>query len=212
MRLKHVLTGAATCAGVVAIAAGVALIGGDRGQAPLTIVSPAPIPTVMSRIVRQAPVPQPARAVNLAEKLRQPTVETSFKAVGIVRTSTGGCTNRRRLGCTSYDGMRRGTIDGLIAFRLASKCKVTVSGGTERGHAKMRFSHENGYKVDIMPTKCVNGYIKRTMKKAGERSDGSKLFKPAAGALFADEHQTHWDIYFGPDWCVKRLVKHRSCG
>ncbi|GAA3213684.1 hypothetical protein [Actinocorallia longicatena] len=204
MKRKQWLIGAAGCGATAAFVVTVALAG---RQEPTVIVRPsAPVPAAPVALKQAAPV------IDLTKKVRQPFVDTTFRAQGVKRFSSGGCTQRWKHGCTSYEGMRRGTVEGILAFRKASRCKVTVSGGTEKGHARMRFSHENGYKIDIMPTKCVTKYIHRTMKKVGERSDGSEMYRVRPGQLFANEHDTHWDIFYGPEWCVKRLIRHRACG
>jgi hypothetical protein len=64
---------------------------------------------------------------------------------------------------------------------------VTVTGGTETGHASGTCSHWNGYKVDIAITSCVSGHIKRNFSYLG----GNK-WRSSAGNVYVDEGD-HWD-------------------
>ncbi|GAB3660909.1 hypothetical protein GCM10027589_22850 [Actinocorallia lasiicapitis] len=203
MKARQWLIAAAGSGATAAFVAVVAFAGPK--QEPTVIVQPSPQNAVPLAVRPAAPV------INLEARMKQPWVDSTFGAEGMKRSSTGNCTNRQRRDCTSYEGMRRGTVEGIVAFKKASKCKITVSGGTERGHATMRFSHGNGYKIDIMPTKCLEKYITKNMRKVSTRSDGSPMYRDEPGRLFANEHDTHWDIFFGPEWCVKRQIKHQEC-
>lgn len=174
------------------------------GQEPALVVRPSAPPATVQQVAE--------RPVDMTAKLRQTTVQSMLEAEGIKRFSNGKCVSRWRRYCTSYEGMRRGTIEGVIALKRASKCKIRVSGGTETGHEKRKFSHWNGYKADVMPTKCVDAYIHTHMRQVGKRRGGSKLYRARSGPLYADEHGTHWDILFAPDWCIKRIIRHAHCG
>ncbi|MFC6884962.1 MULTISPECIES: hypothetical protein [Actinomadura] len=139
--------------------------------------------------------PQPdTRRMSRTARVRQGLAESALRANGITWRSTGGCSERTRLGCTSFDQIRWGSIDGLIGFRKATGCGLVVSGGTERGHAPGPYSHWNGYKIDIMPTACTDRYIQR-YRFLGTRGDGAELYRSPANAVFARESD-HWDITF----------------
>lgn len=121
---------------------------------------------------------------------------------GLKWTSTGGCTDRRRRSCTSLEAIRYGTLMRLIELKRASGCDITVTGGTETGHARGRYSHGNGFKVDIAHNKCIDTYIRGKFRRWKTREDGSALYRPPSGrgtssapAVYADE-ATHWDILF----------------
>lgn len=121
---------------------------------------------------------------------------------GLNWTSTGRCTDRRRRSCTSLEDIRYGTLMRLIELKHASGCDITVTGGTETGHAPGRYSHSNGYKVDIAHNKCIDAYIRGKFRRWKTREDGSALYRPpskrgmpSAPAVYADE-STHWDILF----------------
>ena len=124
------------------------------------------------------------------KELSHKAAAARLKAAGISWTSSGHCSNRNKPYCTSFSGIKSGTISGVITFKKASRCKVTVTGGTETGHASGTYSHWNGYKIDIAITSCVSGYIKRNFAYIG----GSK-WRSGAGNVYYNEGD-HWDITY----------------
>lgn len=118
-----------------------------------------------------------------------------LSAVGITWSSSGGCSDRNRPNCTSFEQIYSGTINGIKTLKSASGCAIHITGGTETGHASGTYSHWNGYKVDIRHNTCVDGYIKRSFTYVGVRGDGAPQWKSAAGNLYADEGN-HWDITY----------------
>jgi hypothetical protein len=147
----------------------------------------------VARPPRRAPAPQ--TMMTKAVRLRQHIAESTLRLNGIKLRSNGSCTKRRNSSCTSLDGIRRHSIDGLVAFRRQSRCRIVVSGGTEAGHAHGRYSHWNGYKIDVLPNRCVDRYISKRFRSAGVRGDGAQLHRSSAGVLYADEG-SHWDLLF----------------
>ncbi|TDC86845.1 hypothetical protein E1285_22100 [Actinomadura sp. 7K507] len=129
-----------------------------------------------------------------SRRLEQGIAKKVLRGNGIRWTSTGGCSKRSGTTCTSFEKIRWGTVKGVIRFAKSSGCDVTVTGGTERGHASGAYSHWNGYKADIAPTRCVDRAIKR-FPSAGVRGDGAKLYRSPGGVLFARE-KDHWDVTF----------------
>ncbi|MEU5988199.1 hypothetical protein ABZ806_04390 [Spirillospora sp. NPDC047418] len=127
-------------------------------------------------------------------RLEQRFAESALRGGGIRWRSTGGCSDRTIRTCTSFKGVRWGTVKGLIDFAESSGCKITVTGGTERGHAPGTYSHANGYKLDISPSRCVDAAIKR-YPSTGTRGDGARLYRAPDGTVFARE-KDHWDITF----------------
>lgn len=53
------------------------------------------------------------------------------KFIGIRVSSSGGCSDRYNSRCTSLDSIRENTINGIITFKNANGCPVTITGGTE---------------------------------------------------------------------------------
>ncbi|MFI1197850.1 hypothetical protein K2224_31250 (plasmid) [Streptomyces sp. BHT-5-2] len=123
-----------------------------------------------------------------------------FRKAGVAWTSSGRCSDRNNRTCTSFDRINRSTVAGVIAFKRASRCAVTVTAGTEKGHRSSRYSHWNGYKVDVRVTPCVDGYIAGHFRYAGRRpGDQAKTYKSPAGNVYAREvsrRGTHWDIVY----------------
>jgi hypothetical protein len=140
-------------------------------------------------------LPEPQTMVNKAGRLGQHVAQSSLRLNGIKWRSNGHCSNRHRVSCTSLQGIRRGSIDGLIAFKRRSRCRIIVSGGTELGHARGRFSHWNGYKIDVLPNRCVNRYITARFRHIGVRGDGAPLYRSRSGGIYADEG-SHWDLLY----------------
>src|SRR5688500_17841035 len=78
-----------------------------------------------------------------------------LRAAGITWSSSGGCSDRNRPNCTSFDQVNQTTIAGAKTFKRASGCALNVTGGTETGHASGQYSHWNGYKLDYSLSSCV---------------------------------------------------------
>lgn len=139
-------------------------------------------------VALQADAGTPAASETEADK-----TEKRLNDNGITIHSSGGCRDRTKANCTSVDGIRKETIDGLIAFRKAVGVDLVMTGGTETGHASGTRSHSNGYKVDIALDSKVTKYIKDNFTDKGTRSDGAALYEDAEGNEFALE-SNHWDI------------------
>ena len=128
-------------------------------------------------------------------KLTDAQAASQLSASGIGRSSSGGCTNRNVGTCTSYDQINQDTVTGIKTFRSISGCALTITGGTETGHASGTYSHWNGYKVDIPVTTCVTSYITGHYAYSGTRSDGAALYTAPSGNVYARE-SSHWDITY----------------
>lgn len=128
-------------------------------------------------------------------KLSQSQAASMLRNAGIAVSSSGNCSTRSNPHCTSLDQIRATTINGIIAFKRSSGCAITITGGTETGHAAGTFSHANGYKVDIAHTTCVTNYIHSHFTNKGLRGDGAPLYDDAHGNPYADEG-SHWDITY----------------
>jgi len=118
------------------------------------------------------------------------TAASLLSAAGISTSSSGGCSTRSRSDCTSLECIRHNTVSGLISFKKSTGCGVTITGGTETGHASGTYSHGNGYKVDISMTSCLTNYIQSKFKKLDSIhwADGSSNNYHYEG--------NHWDITY----------------
>lgn len=156
--------------------------------------APASRPEVGLQAARKRTVPPRDVLPDLpnSQRLDQQFAEYALRASGIGWRSTGGCSDRTVRTCTSFEGIRWGTIRSLIEFAESSGCEVTVTGGTEHGHAGGVHSHANGYKVDIATGICVDEAVRR-YPFTGVRGDGARLHRSPEGVVFARE-KDHWDI------------------
>jgi hypothetical protein len=85
---------------------------------------------------------------------------------------------------------------GIITLKRASGCPITITGGTEAGHAPGQYSHWNGYKLDIALNSCITNYIQRSFTYIGpRRGDNAPQYKSPAGNIYAHEG-SHWDITY----------------
>jgi hypothetical protein len=147
--------------------------------------------------------PATAESTVSVARLTQSQAAAKLRAAGVSWSSSGGCTDRGRPNCTSFEQINTATVDGVITLKRASGCAITITGGTETGHASGTYSHWNGYKVDINPTTCVTDYIKRTFTSIGPRpGDGAPQYRSAAGNIYARE-SNHWDVLFHNCGCAR---------
>ncbi len=122
--------------------------------------------------------------------------KAQLTAAGIAVHSSGNCDNKNNAACTSLDGVQAATINGIIAFKHESGCAVTITGGTETGHAAGTCSHGAGWKLDIALNACVNTYIEK-WPKVHTRTDCVSQNKSPSGFVFCSETgKNHWDITF----------------
>ena len=133
---------------------------------------------------------QPAGDTGTLAKLSHSAATSKFEAAGVTWSSSGGCSDRNTSTCTSFDQINSETVDGVITLKSASGCAVTLTGGTETGHADGTYSHWNGYKVDVRLSDCLQSYITGSFTSIG----GSK-WESASGNVYFREGN-HWDITY----------------
>merc|ERR1712226_258152 len=107
----------------------------------------------------------------------------------------GSCSSRNLPYCTSLETIRCKCITDLVWFKEQSRCSVTVTGGTETGHAGGSQSHWNGYKIDISLSSCVDSYIQNRFTYIGIRGDGARMYRDSRRNIYAKEGN-HWDILY----------------
>lgn len=131
----------------------------------------------------------------LPAMLTQRTASAMIRAAGIRLTSSGHCARRSNRHCTSLAGVRSATLNGVIALREVSHCRTTVSGGTEKGHAHLRYGHGDGYKIDLVPNRCLGRFIRTHFTRMRRRGDGAAQWRAPGRVTFARE-RSHWDVTF----------------
>ncbi|WP_435596026.1 peptidoglycan-binding domain-containing protein [Streptomyces albogriseolus] len=136
-------------------------------------------------------IPTPGRDVRLDHRLAL----QQLAAAGI----------KAPVGCTSLDGVRARTIQGVIALKKASRCTITITGGTESGHSNGTYSHAKGYKLDLRTRdegRCVTNWIKTTQRKGKPRGNDPRWHGTLNGISAEYVYETprqggiHWDITF----------------
>jgi hypothetical protein len=124
-------------------------------------------------------------------------------AAGITWSSSGGCSDRNRPTCTSFERIRRTTVSGVRTLKSASRCPVNVTAGTEVGHVSGPYSHGNGYKVDVSHHPCIDAYITTTFQRLAYAPGWGQPFRAPSGNLYVDEG-SHWDIVYYSCGCRVR--------
>lgn len=107
--------------------------------------------------------------------------------LGVPVKSSGGCANRHVSSCTSLDTMTTGVVRQIATLKRASSCAMTITGGTETGHATGTYSHFNGYKVDLAMSSCLTAYIRAHATPIG----GSKWYRTPTTYF---NEVSHWDL------------------
>jgi hypothetical protein len=125
-----------------------------------------------------------------ATKLTHAQATTRLRAASITWSSSGGCSDRNRPNCTSFDQVNLTTIQGAETLRSASGCALNVTGGTETGHASGTYSHWNGYKLDFSLSTCISNYIRNNFSSIG----GNKWESGAGNIYFLESN--HWDVTY----------------
>ncbi|KAG8683628.1 hypothetical protein FRC08_014173 [Ceratobasidium sp. 394] len=120
-------------------------------------------------------------------RISQAAAQALLESVGIYASSSGHCTNKNNPKCTSYEGIFSETVWGVIGLKYDSKCPITITGGTEAGHAPGPHSHANGYKVNLRKNTCLNSYIRKHFKKSGS------CWNDASGNVYCDIGVA-WDV------------------
>jgi hypothetical protein len=128
-------------------------------------------------------------------KLTDAEARVRLKANAITWWSSGNCTNRLRADCTSFDQIRRTTIEGIVTLRKSSRCPIMVTGGTETGHGGGTYTHWNGWKLDIALNGCVARYIRRWFSDVGYIDGWGHQYRAPSGNLYTNEGD-HWDILY----------------
>jgi hypothetical protein len=103
--------------------------------------------------------------------------------------------------CTSYEQINANTVQGAITLKGACGCSVTITGGTETGHASGTYSHWNGYKLDFAKASGLNSYITNTFTRIANRGDGYPQWQAASGNIYCVSFQ----LRFGSDLCGHRV-------
>eukprot|EP01106_Pelomyxa_sp_JSP_P006375 TRINITY_DN2025_c0_g1_i2.p1 TRINITY_DN2025_c0_g1~~TRINITY_DN2025_c0_g1_i2.p1 ORF type:complete len:155 (+),score=10.59 TRINITY_DN2025_c0_g1_i2:45-509(+) len=125
-----------------------------------------------------------------ATKLSDSTCRSQLKSASISVSSSGNCSDRYTSTCTSLEQVNKCTCSDVQILKTSSGCAITVTGGTETGHATGTFSHWNGYKLDLGMNDCLSKYITSTFTEID-----STHWKSTAGNIYYNE-SNHWDVCY----------------
>lgn len=145
------------------------------------------------------PVLYAGPAAAAVTKVSHGNAQNQLRTGGVGWASSGNCSSRYISTCTSFEQINQGTLNGALTLKRASGCSITITGGTEVGHAAGTYSHFNGYKVDVATsrtvTTCIDRYVRAHFTYVGNRADGAPQYRSAAGNIYANEG-AHWDITY----------------
>jgi len=149
---------------------------------------------------------------NVQNTRTEQAIRARFDAAGVAinksacNPTSGPLTNLCGVGtppsCTNVEGMQEATIEQVINIAKAigstkDKKYITITAGTEPGHACGEKSHSGGYKVDLSLTSFVlNNYLKG-MTLAGKRTGGEPGDIYWDRCLGGNQYvltSDHWDI------------------
>jgi len=128
------------------------------------------------------------------------TVTSSSGASGV----NGSCSG---WGCTNLTGMCSSAVLNMVAIAKASGCKITVSGGTERGVHAVGGTHEQGRAFDILENDCIGEWLKKNGSRYGITSVCTTYSQRAytwgsckdrnGNQFYEPESQPHFHLNFG---------------
>ncbi len=148
---------------------------GSTATGDITVVSPSTAPASEAAIRQQF--------TNAGVSINKPACNP-YNLNGVVN------------GCTNVGNMRPDTVAQVIGIKNSCNgCVVTVTGGSEAGHASGWFSHGAGYKVDLRLESGLNTYL-QSMESIGKRmgdSLGDAYTDKCKNNQYVKE-STHWDI------------------
>ncbi|KAG2002401.1 hypothetical protein CC2G_004595 [Coprinopsis cinerea AmutBmut pab1-1] len=148
----------------------------------------------LAAVAAASPALETRQSYTKCTKITQAQAEARLKENDITWSSSGNCKDKTKSNCTSLQDICNHTISGVIALKKSVGRSLTITGGTETGHASGTYSHGAGYKVDLRKFKELDEYITKNFKEISKRDSYSRYQSPS-GNEFVDE-KTHWDITF----------------
>jgi peptidoglycan hydrolase-like protein with peptidoglycan-binding domain len=117
--------------------------------------------------------------------------KAKLRQAGITWRSSKNCENKYKNGCTSFQGIRKTTVDGVVSLKRASRCTIVITGAAEIPPHTTRGNHTHGkgYKVDVALNRCINRYIPSHARKISSA-------KWVAGSVVYFRESNHWDITY----------------
>ncbi|MHB8709969.1 MAG: pilin [Minisyncoccota bacterium] len=123
-------------------------------------------------------------------------IRQRFANAGVSINNSPCTTGSSGSGCTNVNNMQEGTVAEVIALASAcSGCSLTITGGTEPGHASGQYSHGTGYKVDLRLSTALDSYLQSMTSKGTRMGDSpGPAYADACGNNLYVRESDHWDI------------------
>lgn len=132
--------------------------------------------------------------------IEEEAIRKSLAQNQITVSSSGNCSDPENANCTSLAGVTPNTLNSVTALQNNSQCPLRITGAAEAGHMPGPCSHENGCKLDLGVSDCLNKYIKATFTPISQRSDGAQGYQDQNGNIYYLETDAargpHWDVSF----------------
>lgn len=128
-------------------------------------------------------------------ELTQGEAEALLTGRDISVVSSGDCTDRTNQKCTSLDGMNKTTLLRMRRFQEDFGQPITITGGTEDGHAvRGTCTHASGCKFDMRSEPKVDQYIYDNYEPLG----GDRYKDPYGNIYYRHTNKGasgyHWDV------------------
>lgn len=99
-------------------------------------------------------------------------------------------------GVTELAGLREPTVQVVIDLAQAIGPLQLNSGSEKSGHNEGKYSHANGYKIDIQSTPAIDNYIQKYLYIGTRSGDNAPTYTDGKGNYYYRE-KTIWDIGVG---------------
>ncbi len=124
------------------------------------------------------------------EKIYTHLEAVKYLGANFVIYSSGNCINKKKANCTSLSGIRQLTLNRIKDLQIKVGIKLVITGGTETGHSLSKYSHQNGYKVDLRTLKELNTYIANNYEKVNDYL----YLDPFGNTYHRHGPSDHWDV------------------
>jgi hypothetical protein len=98
-------------------------------------------------------------------------------------------------GQTCLNGLQENTQGGVETIKQNCNCNITITGGTECGHASGANSHSSGKKLDLRPESGLDSYVQN---QGCGKSPQDTNCRGTDGNIYRYETTggAHWDVCF----------------
>ena len=120
-----------------------------------------------------------------------------------INVNAGACTQGQIGGCTNLNGLHERAVQGLIGLKSACGCAITITGGTEPGHATHGVGRpivdlaDNGLTAWLESKKLIRitGVVKGAQVKMPSDT-ATMVYEPTGGNPGGTSTGPHWHVVF----------------